>query len=189
VDTLLSQAEAAIEHEYERERVFLNAVSEKNQIKQLEKYNQAKQNTEQQIEIYELFHFFYACIIESLEIFDTGGYPKDLTACLEDIKTALDCIEHLNITKINNQVGTIRKLFPDLLNYKNIATQIYAQLHQQGIDKDILSLFCLAWQSHKKMIKAKKSNRKVYFKQNEADIQDVLTDLRSWVKINLRLTI
>jgi hypothetical protein len=97
-------------------------------------------------------------------VFDDHGNLRDRTEAESNIKLALDLIITLGNNKMNKTIKKITNVLPDLLAYFNRAATIVKELQQIGISEDLLKQFCICWQYQKNMIKAKRKQRKNYYK-------------------------
>ena len=135
--------------------------------KRIDKYEEAKQISDDKIEFYETFKFLYISTIENLRVFNSKGRMRDRKDAEGNIKTGLDLIESLGKPGLSNAVKKIRRTLPDLLNYFEEAKSVVAELEQLPVDQEALRALCLAWQWKKATIKAKKANRSKYCSSNE----------------------
>jgi hypothetical protein len=124
-----------------------------------ELYESALATTIQAVEKYESFTYLYTCMFQELQSFDKDGEIRDRNRAIEEIKTALDLIEELD-KNISDEVKSVRKLLPILLNYFEQTKKSVKECRKIGIDDDLLKVFFLAWQWNKSYIKAKKPQRR-----------------------------
>ena len=115
VDILERSAYATIDREYQREKVFWSAKTEKVMQKRLDTYIDAQTKTDQAIILYENFKFLYHCIINELQVFDKSGSPRNRKGAEENIRVALDYMIGLPIDKIKKEISTIYNLLGGLL--------------------------------------------------------------------------
>lgn len=164
---LLTAAYGAISIEYKCFKNLDSARSEEVINKRIKQYEIAQKAAIEAIELYDTFKFLYGCLIEQLRVFDEKGDLRDRADAEENIKIGLSLIEALGHNKFTGAVNKVLRTLPTLFNYFDVAKEIVAQLEKQGIDKNVLCAFCLAWQWNKGRIKAKKMNRVHYCTENE----------------------
>ncbi len=167
VNTLENSAYAAIEKEYHCLDIFGSAKSESVLQKRLDAYNEAKENANKAIMLYEIFKFLYHCIIDSLQVFDSQGNPCSRQDAEENIRIALDYMKSLPIDKIKKDINTIYNILDDLLGYLDAAKEATKALCTKGIPQEIVQAFALAWQYNRNATKAKGLQRKKYFENKE----------------------
>jgi hypothetical protein len=175
VSTLENSAYAAIEKEDKIFQTLDSARTDPVIEKRIEKYEQARRVSNENIELYETFNFLYISMIENLQVFNSKGELRDRKDAEENIETGLDLIESLGKTGLTNAVKKIRRTLPDLLHYFDQAQSVVANLERLPIDREALQALCLAWQWNKSEIKAKKVNRSNYCAGNEQFCLDVST--------------
>ncbi len=150
----------AIGKEYDHEKKFDSARSDKVIAKRIEQYESAHGAAEQAIEKYDNFCYLYHCIITELRPFRSNGQLRSREVAEDTIQTALDLLEASGNEQINKVVKKIRRTMPDLLNYFDVASKVVAKLKGLPIDDNALLSLCLAWQWHKGKIKAKNAARR-----------------------------
>jgi hypothetical protein len=161
-------AYSAIKEEYRCKGILNSAKSEEVINKRAEKYEQAKQITNEKIELYENYYFLYGCLIKELQIFDDSGNLRDRKQAEENIEAALELLETLKNEKLIETVHKVRRTMPSLLNYFDVAISIVGELTSLPIDQQVLQLLCLAWQWGKTAVKSKKAKKRQYYSK-EAD--------------------
>ena len=177
VDILHRIVLKAISHEYECERLFINAKSEANMKKRIDNYEAACKNTPRVMDTYEAFKFLYNCIISQLPVFDKYGRLIDKDYAQSEIELALVLIRGLNIEKINKEVDTIENLLNDLFTYKIVTETVLNNIKTTyDYGKEILELFCLAWHYQKQWRKSKDNERVTHFKEKEKSVLELLKD-------------
>jgi len=164
---LLTSAYGAIEKEHKCYKNLDSARSEEVINKRIDQFEKAEKVVNEKIELYETFQYLYWCLIEQLRIFDKHGQLRKREYAEENIKAGLDLIEDLGKSNLIPAVNKVRRTLPDLFNYFDVAAEVVGELKKQGIDKDVLCAFCLAWQWNKGKIKAKKRNRVQQCTENE----------------------
>lgn len=180
VNRLEQSAYKAIQNTYDCYDKLDSAVSDRVIDNRIEAYQQAEKAANAAIELYDEFHEYYLFLIEQLKVFDEVGNVRDRTKAEENFQLALDLLETLKNTRINQTVKKIRAILPDLFAYLDRAVAIVNELGDIGISEEVLRLFCLAWQYRKNIIKAKHPRRSDYFKNKEkltlAQLNDFLGD-------------
>jgi len=170
---LESVAYKAIENEYKSLDLLNNAKSVEVISKRHENYQKAKQETIRAIDLYENFDFLYHCLLECFQVFDNKGNLKDVQKVTDDFDLGLELIKTLENKEINKEVKSIEQCKNELFTFFKSAQQIIDTL-SKTVDKDILKLFCLAWQCHKNSIKSKDSYRKnKYLRREQYMLNDV----------------
>lgn len=167
LDRLEKSAYQAITCEYDRKEKILSAKSEEVVRKRTEKYEQACNNAQKAMELYDSFSYLYGCILNEMSPFRHDGELRIRQQAEENIQSALEMIEDLGNEKINDAVNKIRRIMPTLLNYFDVACEIREELDKLAVDRNALSSLCLAWQYHKAVIKAKKAERRKKFSDRE----------------------
>jgi hypothetical protein len=164
VNRLEQAAYKAIQEVYECYDKLDSAVSDRVINKRIDEYTSAEKKTAGAIALYDEFHDYYRFLIRQLTVFDDHGNLRDRTEAESNIKLALDLIITLGNNKMNKTIKKITNVLPDLLAYFNRAATIVKELQQIGISEDLLKQFCICWQYQKNMIKAKRKQRKNYYK-------------------------
>ena len=160
LERLEKSAYQAISYEYERKQKTLSAKSEDVIRKRTQKYEQACDKAQKAVELYDSFSYLYSCILNEMKPFRHDGELRNRQQAEGNIQAALEMIEDLGNEKINDAVNKIRRIMPTLLNYFDIAHKVREGLDKLAIDQNALSSLCLAWQHHKAVIKAKKTDRR-----------------------------
>jgi len=167
---------SAIQAEYEAERLSKNAKSKRVKIRRKRALNKAKVKTQKAIALYEDFKFLYHCLLECFEIFDKKGKLKNVLSVTGDFVTAVEYIKSLNHERINQEIKHIDKDLDKLFFFFQTAQSVVNDLSKQ-IDADILCQFGLAWQTHKKMLKAKQTDRRNILKNKEQRLLKIVKEL------------
>jgi len=160
VHRLESKAYSAIDNEYEREIVCLNRQTVDSFEKKQELYQEACAKTIEAIELYENFKYFYTHTIRQLNPFKSNGELRDMKKAKEEIEVALEFIETLEHTKINQEIQGIKKVLPNLLDYFKDAQKAIKNCRALGIDNETIRVLSLEWQWNKALIKAKNKERR-----------------------------
>lgn len=175
VNRFLEKAYKLIGEQYECERLFWNAKSEQNAQKRFENYWSAVSKANQAIDLYENFRFLYHCLLDCFRPFDSTGALKDTNKVSEDFDTALELLKELDIASVNKEIQSIENCKGDLFTFLDSAQKILGRL-TKSVDQQTLNTFCLAWQCGRDSIKAKKYNRKKYFKHKEQELLNQLEE-------------
>ena len=176
VDILEKAAYKAIKAEYDRCDKLNSAKSDPVIDKRIDEYEKAEKISNEEVEMYDNFHFLYVCLIEELKIFDDNGNLRDRIKAEANITTGLDLIETLRNENITKAVNKVRRTMPDLLNYFDIAKSILADLTALSIDQEALQALCLAWQCRKGAIKSKKTKAQQYYSMMEKFYLELAAD-------------
>jgi hypothetical protein len=174
---LESIAYKAIENEYKCLDLLNNAKSVEVISKRRENYEKAKQETIKAINLSENFDFLYHCLLECFQVFDNEGNLKDAQKVTDDFNLGLELLKTLENKEINKEVKSIEQCKNELFTFFKSAKQIIDTL-SKTVDKDILKLFCLAWQYRKNGIKSKNNYRKNKYLRRE---QYVLNDVKELI--------
>lgn len=176
VHVLEKGANKAIKEEEHCRKILLSAKSDEVIKKRTEKYEKAKKNAIEKINLYENYNYLYVCLLEELRIFDDNGNLRNRQEAEENIKVALELLESLGVAKIAKAINKVRNTLPDLLNYFDVAKSIVAELMELPIDQDALKILFIAWQWGKETIKCKKTKARHYCKKNEQCYLDMAMD-------------
>jgi tetratricopeptide (TPR) repeat protein len=160
LERLEESAYKAIAYEYDRKEKILSAKSEDVIRERTQKYEQARDKAEKAMELYDSFSYLYGCILGEMKPFRHDGELRNRQQAEENIQAALEMIESLGHEKINDAVNKIRRVMPTLLNYFDVACEVREGLGDLAIGQNALASLCLAWQHHKAVIKAKKTDRR-----------------------------
>ena len=160
VHILEQRAYKRIAIEYERKRVISSAKTKKIINQRRYKYNKAKKKTLEGIELYENFLYLYICIIKELQPFHSNGEIRDRVIAKENIEVALELMKSLKHEHINDQITSIEKILPELLNYFEETKKAIQRCKKLGINDETITTLTLAWQWDKALTKAKKEDRR-----------------------------
>ncbi len=144
-----------------------SARSEKVINRRINQFEIAEKAATDAIDLYDAFQFLYNCLIEQLRVFDVNGTLRNREDAEENIKVGLDLIDTLGKKNLTTAANKVRRTLPELFHYFDVAKEVMKKLDQLGIDQDVLSALCLAWQWNKGKIKAKKAGRRQQCIQNE----------------------
>lgn len=173
VERLETLAFKSIETEYECLRLFENSKTDATFDKRALAYTKARQEAQRAIGLFDAFSFLYHCLLSPFQLFDNQGQLKNSDTELTDFDMALDLIKTLGHKDINKEIKSIENAKKDLFLFMSVAQQTVALLARQ-VPQELLKTLCLAWQTHKNAVKAKKKNRKQAFKRKEVYIIDQL---------------
>jgi len=132
--------------------------------------------TQKAIELYDNFTFLYHCLLECFEVFDKTGNLKDLLKVTDDFITALMMLKTLEHEVINKEIKHINKNLEELFYFYQTAQSVVNELSGK-FDTDILKQLCLAWTTHKKMLKAKQTDRHNALKRKEQYLLQIVNEL------------
>lgn len=167
VERLEKKALTSIEAEYECERLVDTAKTEATWEKRYANYETAQKKAKADIEQFDSFTFLYHCLLSAFDIFDAKGALKDSDKVLSDFNLALDLMHSMGHAQINKELKSIEACKTDLFHFLSVANKTVSHL-KDSVPPNILKILCLAWQTHKKSIKAKLSDRKNALKTKEA---------------------
>lgn len=160
LERLEKSAYNAISWEYDRQSKIASAKSADVIRKRTEQYEEARKKAEKAMELYDSFSYLYNCILNEMKPFHHNGEIRERQQAEGNILAALEMLEALGHKKINHAVKRIRRIISTLLNYFDVARQVREKLDKLPLDQNALSSLCLAWQHHKAVIKAKKTDRR-----------------------------
>lgn len=160
-------ADKAIALEYECEKKGDSAQSEHVQEKRGEAYAQAIEAADKAITLYDDFSYLYRCVLGELNLFDCHGELRSRQQAEEEILAGLALIEELKHPKIVAAVDKIKRAWPDLLHYFDIAKKVISEGKQLPLNETCLKAYCMAWQWGKIVRKTKKPDRKNRAKEQE----------------------
>ncbi len=163
-------AYSAIEEEYHSLELLDKSKSYKTLDKRCIKYTTTQKKSHSACVLYDSFEFLYHCLLDCFQIFDSNGKLKNQAQTIADFDCALEFIESLNLTKINDEIKSINNCKKDLFYFVQIAEKVIGEL-SQTIDNKVLELLSLAYQTQKNGIKLKgNSERKKALKRKEQHI-------------------
>jgi hypothetical protein len=151
---LLQQVEAAITTEYDREKRFWAAKSEKTVLKVAEQWLQAQIQTQQSIQVYEDFCFLYYCILAQFNVFNAQGVVRQRHYAEQEVQTALDWLQTLPINGLQAELTHVIKAMPLLFDFLDTAQEGVQQL-ESFVDFAALPYWTQAWQMQKTAAKIK----------------------------------
>lgn len=176
VTRLEAAAYKAINEEYWCEKILAIAKSDEVITKRKVKYKKSQEKSQEAITLYDSFSYLYICLISELRIFNSKGRVRNRKKSEENIVIGLELIETLVHIKITKAVKSIKKMVPYLLSYFDVAGKIVTSLSASDLPSELLEMLCLAWQSHRNMIKSKPLERKNKFKITENEILNMVKD-------------
>jgi hypothetical protein len=162
----LKAAYAAIEAEYEQERLFYTAKTEETLQKRYDKWVLARNKSIQAVQLFEHFSWLYAELLACFDVFDKNGETKDKATTVQTFECALQLLYLLDDNGITKELQSIQNCTNQLFHFVSVAHQVVEKL-QQKLPQHILSLLCTAWQNAKKAVKSKDAKKKSYHKEKE----------------------
>jgi hypothetical protein len=178
----LKMAYAAIEEEYEQERMFYTAKSEQTLHKRFENWVTAQKKAVRATQLFDHFSWLYAELLSCFDVFDKKGQLNSKATAEQTFEVALQLLQQLNNNSINEKLQKIRKSTDNLFHYLIIANQVVGELKQK-IHEQVLTPLCVAWQMAKKAIKSKDAKKKNYWKEKEEEsIKEARFLLSSWMQ-------
>ena len=150
LQTLLSRVEkkayAAIAHEQERERVFLNGRSEAALAKYLAQLEKAEADCAAAIERYDHLHNCLAMLFSSLYFFDlSSGKPRFVQSVKEELSILLDLLDESDWAALRKETATVRSHMDDICACYQPLEELWSQLNTT-IPETTLHYLALAWQ-------------------------------------------
>jgi hypothetical protein len=178
----LKAAYAAIEEEYEQERMFFTAKSDNTLQKRYEKWVIAQEKTVKAIRLFDDFSWIYAELLSCFDVFDRNGQLNSKATAEQTFEVALQLLLQLNNNSINEKLQSIRKSGDNLFYFLTVAHQVVGELKSK-IHAQILTPLCSAWQMEKKAIKSKDAKKKNYWKEKGKEaMQEARYLLSSWMQ-------
>jgi hypothetical protein len=160
MERLEKAAYKAIGAEHDCERKLDSAKSDRVLEKRWANYASAAEAVQKEVMLYDDFSYLYRCVLGELNVFDSHGNLRDRGQAEEGIKIGLALVKELNDSNITKAANKAGRTLPDLFHYFDVAKQVVDECREQGIDEEILKVYCLAWQCGKAVRKAKKTARK-----------------------------
>ncbi len=160
MDRLEKAAYKAIGAEHDCEKKLDSAKSERVLEKRWTNCESASDAAQKAVMLYDDFSYLYRCVLGELNVFDSHGNLRDRGQAEDGIKVGLALVKELNNSGITKAANKAERTLPDLFHYFDVAKQIVDECREQGIDEEILKVYCLAWQCGKAVRKAKKTARK-----------------------------
>jgi hypothetical protein len=150
LQSLLSRVErkayAAIEHEQEREQVFLNRRSEAALEKHLAQLEKAEADCVAAIERYDHLHSCLAMLFSSLYFFDlSSGKPRFAQPVKEELSILLDLLDECDLTTLRKETATVRSHLDEICACYQPLESLWSQL-SSTIPENTLHYLALAWQ-------------------------------------------
>jgi len=160
MERLETAAYKAIGEEHDCERKLDSAKSDRVLEKRWANCESAAKAAQKAVTLYDDFSYLYRCILGELNVFDSNGNLRDREQAEDGIKLGLALVKELNNSGITKAANKAERTLPDLFHYFDVAKQVVDECIELGIDKEILKVYCLAWQCGKAVRKAKKAGRK-----------------------------
>ncbi len=160
VKSLKRAVDAADKQVAEAERKMETACSERVFDKRVAHYEEACRDAARKQARYENFCYLYQCLVAELWLFDDDGGLRDRQEAEGQMAAALELLDSLGVASISDAVAKVRCTLPDLLAYFEVAAQIVPRLSTQieASAQESLPFLCLAWQWHKRVVKAKQTD-------------------------------
>jgi len=190
---LEKKAYAAIEQEYQREKVLHSARSDKIISKRIEQYELARQKAKTFINLYDQYSYLCSSLKKLFELFDADGRLKTLPFLYDELEVIFELMLSLNYSPIKEVVESMRSRKDSLFVYFKIAEQILKQLSLSIANPEALQALCLAWQFNHLSFQAKSTKQNHFFLQEtdfylsfaEALLEDNYLPARDSVFANL----
>ena len=132
----LNKAFKDIGREYECLRLLHNSKTKNTLEKRQKQYHQAKHDARKSIDTYENFEFLYHNLLGAFQLFDKKGELKNKDLVISDFKAGLELVSLLKITKLDQDVKSIKNCMPDLFTFYNSAKVVCDKLAQSvGVEK------------------------------------------------------
>ena len=166
---------SCIQKEYEREKVYLNAKSEQNQVKQSQLYQQSQQATQKALSLLSDFKWLYGQINRQLKVVRSDGSIRRKQWAEGEVQAALELMEETLAIDLEQQINAVRKLLPDLFQYLDQAQRVYTFLAKQ-IPGHLLPFYLLYWQYQRELNNLKKARDKNRFTKSKQYLIQILQE-------------
>lgn len=158
--SLENKAYAAIDQEYQREKVLDSARSDKVINQRIDQYLLAKQKADAYTDLYDQYSYLFNCLIELFKLFDHNGRLKSLSFLYDELEVIFELMLSLNYAPIKEVVNSMRTRKDSLFVYFKIAEHILNQLSPSIGNPEALQALCLAWQFNHLSFQAKSAKHK-----------------------------
>lgn len=170
---LEKRAYAAITVEYDRLEKLDSARSEAVITSRIEQYEQACRHADEAIAHVDEVAYLYHELHEQLSMFDETGRLRDRTKAQEQMMTALELLDTLEVESLSKAVAKTRRTLPQLLNYFDIArTRVPALIRELPIAPTTLRLLCRAHHWRKRLITARTPETRQHCEAQERNLLD-----------------
>jgi hypothetical protein len=165
---LEKKAYAAIEEEYQREKILDSARSDKVINKRIEQYELAHQKAKIYTDLYDQYAYLCGCLKELFELFDRNGNLKPLSYLYDEIEVIFELMLSLNYSPIKEVVEAMGARKDSLFVYFKMAEQILKEVSPSIGNPEAVQALCLAWQYNHLSYQAK-SQKQRHFLLQERD--------------------
>ncbi len=175
VKRLEQAAERAARKVTERWNALDSARSDAVIDKRIAQYETAVRDAARTSERAENFSYVYHCLVSELRLFDEDGELRDRQAAEGNIDVALELLDTLGVESITKAVTKVRRIVPELLAYFDVARVKVAELEQRvgASVRESFPFLCLAWQWHKRLLKAKHVDTRHACAAQEQEMLDI----------------
>lgn len=148
VKRLEREAYAAIEQEddYRKKLRFARTVKARKTCRQNQ--TNARKRAAKKIDRYEDYAYLYQCLVEELRLFDDTGHLRDRQKAEGNMATALDLLDTLEVGYISDAVQKVRREFPELLTYFDVAASVVTHLQDLPLAQETFRVLCVAWSGY-----------------------------------------
>jgi hypothetical protein len=160
------KAYAAIDKEYDAARKFARAKSESHLAKRLERYEQAHQDCEHAMALYDHLAMLLHLLREALQLCSPHGRLRTVEGVRAELTLLFDMIEELDCAAISNTLKPMRTHLDDIVVPFAQAEVIDAEL-RAVVPQEALDFLVLAWH-HDHLVYQSGSKQKRYH-QRERD--------------------
>ena len=161
------QALGAIEHEYERARVFESAKSASVIGTRMAAYEAAQAAAQAAIERYDNYDYLWRELRKALELFNGQGHLTSLAQRQAEIQTILALMKELGDEKLAREVASFARGMEGYWDYYQRAEGRYQQLRQR-YPPAVVEPLCLGWQAQRQATNSKDyGRRQQLFRESE----------------------
>jgi hypothetical protein len=160
------KAYTAIDKEYAAARKFANAKREAHLAKRLEGYDQAQQDCEHAMALYDQLAMLLHFLREALQLCSAHGRLRTVDSVRADLTMIVDLLEELGCTAITRTLKPIRNHIDDILVPCAHAEKIDAEL-RAVVPHEVLDFLVLAWH-HEHRVYPSGSKSKRYHERERA---------------------
>jgi len=164
--SLEKQATRCISQEYERERVYLNAKSDKVKARQLQNYQKAQTATEKALNLLSDFNWLYGHLNRQLKPVRSDGSIRLKSYAKSEVQAVLELMEETLDIDLDKQIKAVRNLLPELFTYLDQAKKVY-QLLEKQVCQSVLPFFLAYWQYNRELNNLKKHKDKRRFTKSK----------------------
>ncbi len=155
-------AQKAAAEEHHRWKVLDSARSERVINERIEAYEKAVETARKARERYEDALYLFQHIQQHLDLFERCGNLRDPHVARDTIETALDLLQELDHSDLQQLAQTFQDRLDSILLYFETARELYPKLSKIVPHQNVLQALCSAWQWDHKYHQAKNSEQKQY---------------------------